>query len=36
LDNAVDVECVACDWIICVCGACGCGFVRTAINAVMG
>ena len=26
LDNAVDVECVACGWILCTCGACGCGF----------
>jgi hypothetical protein len=26
LDNAVDVECEACDWIICRCGACGCGY----------
>lgn len=26
LDNAVDVECAACGWIICRCGACGCGF----------
>lgn len=25
LDNSVDVECVSCMWIICVCGACGCG-----------
>ncbi len=26
LDNAVDVECIACGWIVCWCGACGCGF----------
>jgi hypothetical protein len=26
LDNAVDVECEACGWIICSCGACGCGY----------
>ena len=26
LDNAVDVECAACGWIICRCGACGCGY----------
>ncbi len=26
LDNAVDVECVACGWILCPCGACGCGY----------
>jgi hypothetical protein len=25
LDNAVDIECVACGWIVCRCGACGCG-----------
>jgi len=25
LDNSVDVECVACGWILCLCGACGCG-----------
>jgi hypothetical protein len=25
LDNAMDVECEACKWIICRCGACGCG-----------
>lgn len=26
LDNAIDVECVACSWILCSCGACGCGY----------
>jgi len=26
LDNAVDFECVVCGWILCQCGACGCGF----------
>ncbi len=25
LDNATDVECATCGWIICSCGACGCG-----------
>ncbi len=25
LDNLVDLECSACGWIICTCGACGCG-----------
>ena len=25
LDNSVDIECAACGWIICNCGACGCG-----------
>lgn len=26
LDNLVDLECAACGWIICRCGACGCGY----------
>ena len=26
LDNAVDLECVGCGWILCQCGACGCGY----------
>lgn len=26
LDSLVDVECSACEWIICRCGACGCGW----------
>jgi hypothetical protein len=25
LDNSVDVECITCGWILCLCGACGCG-----------
>ncbi len=25
LDNAIDIECVSCGWILCRCGACGCG-----------
>ena len=25
LDNFIDVECATCGWIICDCGACGCG-----------
>jgi len=25
LDNAFDAECLACNWIVCSCGACGCG-----------
>ena len=25
LDNTINVECVTCGWIICQCGACGCG-----------
>lgn len=28
LDNAEDLECAACGWIICSCGACGCGYER--------
>ncbi len=28
LDNSVDVECVTCGWILCTCGACGCGYSR--------
>jgi hypothetical protein len=28
VDNAVDLECIACGWIICnECAACGCGYV---------
>ena len=26
LDNAVDLECNLCHWVICHCGACGCGW----------
>jgi hypothetical protein len=26
LDNSINVECVACGWILCDCGACGCGY----------
>jgi hypothetical protein len=26
LDNDIDVECNICGWIICSCGACGCGW----------
>jgi len=26
LDSTVDKECVACGWILCRCGACGCGY----------
>lgn len=28
LDNSVDLECVACGWLLCDCGTCGCGYVR--------
>ena len=26
LDNALDAECNTCRWILCQCGACGCGY----------
>ena len=26
LDNSIDIECAACGWILCDCGACGCGY----------
>jgi hypothetical protein len=26
LDNGIELECVACGWILCPCGACGCGY----------
>lgn len=28
LNNAVEVECAECGWILCTCGACGCGWVQ--------
>lgn len=28
LDNSVNFECSACAWILCRCGACGCGYSR--------
>lgn len=31
LDNSVHLECMACKWIICDCGACGCGWNRILI-----
>lgn len=31
LDNSIDVECASCNWIICWCGACGCGFDQSSI-----
>lgn len=30
LDNGIDTECNACLWIVCSCGACGCGHSGTA------
>lgn len=27
LDNSIDIECNTCGWIVCSCGACGCGYV---------
>lgn len=26
LDNSIDIECNTCGWILCSCGACGCGY----------
>jgi hypothetical protein len=26
LDNSIDFECMSCGWILCRCGACGCGY----------
>ncbi len=26
LDNQIDIECKTCNWILCECGACGCGY----------
>ena len=26
LDNAIDYECLNCKWMLCWCGACGCGY----------
>ena len=31
LDSATDIECVACGWIVCWCGACGCGYSERGI-----
>ncbi|MFH1870998.1 MAG: hypothetical protein ABIG36_10300 [Pseudomonadota bacterium] len=31
LDNMIDLECMACKWIICSCGACGCGYVSGVV-----
>lgn len=31
LDNSINIECNLCNWIICNCGACGCGFDRSRI-----
>lgn len=28
LDNSIDIECGACGWILCDCGACGCAFIK--------
>jgi hypothetical protein len=30
LDNAIDTECNRCQWIVCSCGACGCGYSPSA------
>lgn len=26
LDGSIDLECMGCNWILCQCGACGCGY----------
>jgi hypothetical protein len=28
LSSSVDLECIACGWILCQCGACGCGYSK--------
>ena len=28
LDNHYNHECDACEWILCVCGACGCSYMK--------
>jgi hypothetical protein len=28
LDSSMDLECKACNWILCKCGACGCGYAK--------
>jgi hypothetical protein len=30
LDNATDLQCTDCDWLLCRCGACGCGYLGYA------
>ncbi|HIA01094.1 MAG TPA: DUF3553 domain-containing protein [Myxococcales bacterium] len=30
LDSTIQDECLGCRWILCNCGACGCGWVRPA------
>lgn len=32
LDSSINLECRGCGWILCQCGACGCGFVRSEAN----
>lgn len=27
LDSSIDIECNTCGWILCRCGACGCGYL---------
>ncbi len=29
IDNAINLECKACGWILCECGACGCGYSQS-------
>jgi len=28
IDSSTDLECVRCGWILCSCGACGCGYEK--------
>jgi len=32
LDNSIDLECKSCGWILCSCGACGCGYKQNGLN----
>lgn len=29
LDSSIDLECTMCGWILCYCGACGCGYASS-------
>ena len=32
LDSAEDAKCKACGWLLCTCGACGCGYRRPILD----
>lgn len=32
LDNSINLECKACGWILCSCGACGCGYSELIVQ----